>query len=254
MARWLKNAPADVRVAERTFRPEPLNDALVFYGRQLPDHAMTREQLVDRWIRSAKRQLQESDPRVRQAALIHALGIAPADRVARDARRSSRTVLLAGGDAAVEAALKRGGLAVKRVAATPFDREAAAKIAHFDTYNRTEASQRVADIVSAVGQDRNAILIADGEWGLAALLAIAFVPIERAIVDAAQFDTTRDDMFVERLYIPGIRRAGDLQTAQSMSTAQVIVHNAGDGFALDGARIERRTLTLQDIVKLIQHR
>src|SRR5262249_50237597 len=32
MARWLKNAPADVRVAERAFHPETLADALVFYG------------------------------------------------------------------------------------------------------------------------------------------------------------------------------------------------------------------------------
>jgi fermentation-respiration switch protein FrsA (DUF1100 family) len=255
MARWLKNAPADVRVAERTFRPGSLVDALVFYGRQLPDHAVTRDQLVDRWIASARRQLHESDPRVRQAALIHALGIAPRDRAAaRHAGRSSQTVVLAGGDAGLEAALKRAGLAVKRVTTTPFDHGAAAKIAHFDTYNRTEANQRVAEIVSAVGEDPGAVVVADGEWGLATLLALAFAPIERAIVDAAQFDTTSDEMFVERLYVPGLRRAGDLQTARSMSSAQIIVHNAGDRFTLDRARIERRPLTPQDIVTLIRER
>lgn len=251
MARWLKNAPDDVRVVERTFRADVLADVLVFYGRPLPEHALTRDQLTDRWIASAQRQLTDSDPRIFRSALLHALALerrAPID----DSNRSSRIVVFAGEEPAVQTALARAGVSVRRVAATPFDAEAATKITHFETYNRTEASQRVADIVSAIGDEQRVTIVASGDWGVAALLALAIVPVDRAIIDVAQFDNTSDDMFVERLYIPGIRRAGDLQTALSMAAGQVVIHNAADRFELDGPRIERRKLTPDDILALVR--
>jgi dienelactone hydrolase len=257
MARWLENAPADVRVVERTFRPEMLSDALVFYGRPLPDNALTREQITDRWIAASTRQLKESEPRVVQSALVHALALdAAAVRRAEprsgESTRPSRTVVFAGEDPALEAALARAGVSMRRVAATPFDAEAAAKIPHFETYNRTLASQRVADVVRALGAEPRASVVARGDWGLAALLALAIVPVERAIVDVEQFDNTSDQMFVDRLYIPGLRRAGDLQTAISMSRGSVVIHNAADRFTLAGPRVERRTLTPAEIVEVLR--
>lgn len=259
MARWLKNAPADVRIAERTVRPEPLADALVFYGRPMPDQALTREQLTDRWIASATRQLADSDPRVVRSALLHALALEPVEFAPAkprapvgDSKRSSRTVVLAGEDPALETALARAGFSIRRVAATPFDSDAAAKITHFETYNRTLASQRVADIARTIGDEPRAMVVAGGDWGLAALLALAIVPVERAILDVAQFDNTTDAMFVERLYIPGIRRAGDVHTAVSMAAGQLVIHNAADRFTLDGPRIERRKLTPAEIVALVR--
>jgi dienelactone hydrolase len=251
MARWLKNAPADVRVEERTFRPEALSDALVFYGRPLPEQAVTRDQLTDRWIASARLQLKESDPRTLQSALLHALALERRS-AASDARRPSKSVVLAGEDPALEAALTRAGFSVRRVPATPFDAEAAAKIHHFETYNRTAASQRVADIVEALGEEPRATLVASGDSALPALLALAVVPVERAIVDVAQFDSSSDAAFVERLYIPGIRRAGDLQTAISMAKGTVVIHNAAGRFTLDGPRIESRKLTPSEIVTLLR--
>lgn len=260
MARWLKHAPENVRVPERSFRVEPLADALVFYGRPLPDGALTREQLTDRWIRSATRQLTVSNLRLLQPALLHVVALEPADAAGAASRptagrpnRSSRTVALAGEDSALEAALSRAGFSVRRVAATPFDAAEAAKITHFETYNRTEANQRVADVVKALRNEPGALVVATGDWGPATLLALALVPVEGAIVDVGQFDNTSDGMFVERLYIPGIRRAGDLQTALSMSRARlVVVHNAADRFTLDGPRIERRKLTPDEVVALIK--
>ena len=259
MARWLKNAPADVRVTERTFRPETLSDALVFYGRPLPDNALTREQITDRWIASSTRKLKESDPRVMQSALVHALALDPANVSRADpsgpirrANRLSGTVVLAGEDPALEAALARARMSIRRVAATPFDAEAAAKIPHFETYNRTLASQRVADVVRAIAAEGYASIVARGDWGPAALLALAIVPVEKAIVDVEQFDNTNDEMFVERLYIPGIRRAGDLQTAISMTRGSVVVHNAADRFTLTGPRVERRKLTADEILELLR--
>jgi hypothetical protein len=160
--------------------------------------------------------------------------------------------VFAGDDPELQTAIARAGFSVRRVAATPFDSDAAAKITHFETYNRTQASQQVADIVRAIGEDPQAMLVAAGDWGLEALLAVAAVPVDRAIVNVAQFENGSDTAFVERLYIAGLRRAGDLQTAVSMATGQVVIHNAGDRFRLEGPRIEQRTLTPAEIVALLK--
>ena len=247
MARWLKNAPADAKVVERSFQPDPLSDVLVFYGRPLPDGALTAAQLTDRWIATARRQAQESDPRVRQSALLHALALPP--RTGNN-RSTTRTVVFASENRDLRSALVRAGFSVQPVQFTPYDAEAAAKIEHFDTYNRTESSQFVADIVRAANAHPGATLIADGRHGPAALLALAVAPVERAVIDVAGFDNSGDDAFLERLYIPGIRRAGDLQTAVSMAIGEVVIHNAGSRFALSGPRVEARQLTVAEVVKL----
>jgi len=263
MARWLKNAPADVRVAERTFRPEALSDALVFYGRPLPDGALTRDQLTNAWIASAKRQLKDSDPRTLHSVLLHAIALtrvnAPRDNRGTPgggSRRSAKTIVLAGEDPTLQGVLTRAGFSVRPVVATPFDGEAAAKVQHFETYNRTPASQRVADIAKAIHEEPHAALVASGNWALAAILALAVAPVERAILDVAQVDNTSDEMYIDRVYIPGIRRAGDLQTAVSNATGEVVIHNAGDRFTLEGPRVERQQLRPPEIVELLrrQHR
>ena len=133
---------------------------------------------------------------------------------------------------------------------TPFDAEAASKISRFETYNRTPASQRVADLAQALAAAPRAILIADGEAALPALLAQAAVPVARAIVEVSEFDNSSDPAFLERLYIPGLRRAGDLQTAVSMSTGPIFIHGAGSRFKLEGPRIEPRRLTVREILEL----
>jgi hypothetical protein len=251
MARWLKNAPADIRVPEREFRVERVPDLLVFYERPLPDGALTREQFTDAWIAAAKQQLKTSNKQIREAALRHVLSLEPRTPVTNSPRRS-KTVVFAGDDAPLEAALTRARFTLRRVAMTPFDAAAAAKISQFETYNRTAASQRVADIVRAIQENPNAVLIARGNAALAALLALAIAPVGRAILDVEQFDNSSDDAFIERLYIPGIRRAGDLQTAVSMTSGTVVAHNAGSRFRLDGVRIEPRKLTAQEILGLLK--
>jgi hypothetical protein len=109
----------------------------------------------------------------------------------------------------------------------------------------------VADIVRALDENPGAMLVADGDFGLPALLALAVSPAARLVVDVGQFDIASDQAFVERLYIPGLRRAGDLQTAIAMASATVVIHNAGDRFTLTGARIEPRTLTPAQILSTL---
>ncbi|HYT76568.1 MAG TPA: hypothetical protein VEL79_17555, partial [Vicinamibacterales bacterium] len=193
-------------------------------------------------------------PAILSSALRHALGLAAdAPALPRAAGKSSdRSVLVASADPEVSGALRRAGFSVRPVAFTPFDAEAASKITHFETYNRTAASQRVADIVSAVRQAPSAPLVADGDAALAALLAEAVVPIRRAVLDVDGFDDTSDDAFLERLYIPGLRRAGDVQTAAALAGPGVIVHNSGGRFMLTGVRVEARRLTAREIVDALK--
>jgi len=163
-------------------------------------------------------------------------------------------VLLASDNGEVERAIAGAGFAVRRVPFTPFDADAAAKISHFETYNRTPASQRVADIVAAVSSEPDAVLIADGDAALAGLLAAAVARITLAILDVGQFDASDDQAFLERLYIPGVRRAGDLRTAAAMARGEIVVHDAGSRFRVDGVSARPQKLTSAEIVALLRNR
>jgi hypothetical protein len=85
---------------------------------------------------------------------------------------------------------------------------------------------------------------------LPALLAAAVVPVRQVIANVAGFDTASDTQFLDRAYIPGLRRAGDFQTAAAMVRGEVIAHGAGDTFRAVGIRVEPRPLTSAQIVAL----
>jgi uncharacterized UPF0146 family protein len=252
MARWLQHAPDAAKKPERSFTADKITDLLVFYNRARPDGAVTASQLTDQWIASAKAQVAASSRPVLETALRHALGFGaePASG-AVPAKPARRTAVVAGAQPDVAALLRKEGFDVRVVTFTPFDATAAGKIQHFDTYNRTAASQQVADIVAALRESPSAVLVADGDAALAALLAAAIVPVRKAIVNAGGFDTSSDAQFVDRVYIPGLRRAGDFQTAAGMARGDVIVHGAGDAFHVTaGPRVEREALTPRQVVAL----
>jgi hypothetical protein len=244
MARWLQQAAPDVKVAERAFTVEPLADLLVFHQRPRPAEAVTPAQLTDAWIAAAKRQLGATPSSDAAAALRQMLGpgLESGPIGATSVPAFNRTVLVAHSDPAVEVALSKAGLTVRPVPFTPFDERAASKVQHFDTYNRTAAGQRVADMAAA-----GAAIVADGDAALAALLASAVAPVPLAVLDVGRFDTSSDAGYLERLYIPGLRRAGDLQTAASLARGRIVVHNAGDRFAVTAVEPQARQLTPGEI-------
>ena len=251
MARWLRNAPAETKIAEQSFQADAPADVLVFHGRPLPADAVSADQLTENWIAAAKNQMGESDRPSLRAGLLHALGV-PAREPLVPQLGAERTVVLAASDPALQRELTRLRFTVQPVSFTPFDEAAASKVNHFDTYNRTAAAQRVADIVRALSEVPGAILIADGAAALPALLAGAIVPVSRSVLDVGEFDTSSDAAFVERLYIPGLRRAGDLDTAMSMNGGRVVIHNAGTRFTLPRAEVETRKLTVKEIVERVR--
>lgn len=263
MARWLQNAPADVHPAERSFTPEPLQSLLVFQGRAMPPNAVDVAGLTNEWIDAAKRQLASARSDVFSSTLRHALSFAGEDLPAKqvlpaqggshtNSTGNDRTVLIGAANPELERALTSAGFHGIAIPFTPFNAEAAAKIHHFETYNRTPASQRVADIVAAVRAHPGAALVAEGDGALAAILAAAIVPIRLAVLDVAGFDTASDQAFVDHVYIPGLRRAGDFQTAAAMSRGELIVHNAGASFAVPALHPQASKLTAAEIAAIVR--
>lgn len=256
MARWLQGKPDQERLAEASASPASLPDLLVFHGRALPAEALTPKAFAARWIAAARGQLPAMPLAARANLLRHVLafhaesadlGTPSAD----SARRPRRRVVLTAGQVGAQAeALQKAGFVVAPIRFTPFDAEAAAKVRHFETYNRTLASQRVADIVAAIRAQPDAIVVGAGDEALAVLLAAAIAAPRRAILDVQGFDTSRDADYLARLYVPGLRRAGDVRTASDVAGGRVIVHGAGAEFDAPGARVERRTLTPAEVVSL----
>lgn len=258
MARWLQHAPASVKRPEQPFTVDPIGDLLVFPpGGRLPEKAVTADNITDHWIKAAadrvaeRRDISSPDPDPDlDAALRHALGFGdPAGLPSAAAKAPSarriviNATLVAHPD---DRAFKAAGLGVIHVAFTP-PRAGEAQVRHFTTYNRTRASQQVADIVAALRATPRAVLVADGEAALPALLAAALVPVARTIVDVERFDLSNDRDFLNHLDIPGLRRAGDLQTAANMWQGEVIVHNAGDRFEIPRGKVVKRRLTAREI-------
>jgi hypothetical protein len=258
MARWLKDAPSAARVAEAGFSPDSLPDLLVFHGRARPEPAATAASLTADWIARAKRQLAEASLAVRATALRHALGFAgnaalPAPAApSRPSSGRRPAILVAGDQPDVVARLRKAGHTVRPVTFTPHDQAAAEKVRHFETYNRTPAGQRVADIVSALRAAPGAVLVAAGDAALAGALASAIEPPRLAVLDVGGFSTADDDAYLARLYMPGLRRAGDVRTASDVAQGRLAIHNAGAVFDAPGARVQQAKLTAAEIVALVR--
>ena len=112
--------------------------------------------------------------------------------------------------------------------------------AHFTTFNRTDAQWRVYDVVTAVAVLRQLSgaaavdLVGARDAGLWCLLAraIAGESIRKLAADLAGFDWGRDEDFRDRLYIPGLRRLGDVPTAVALAAPDpLLLHGADDGSA-----------------------
>ncbi len=113
----------------------------------------------------------------------------------------------------------------------------------FTSFYRTDAAERVQDIVTALtylrslGSD-DPTLIGLGASGIECLFGRAFAGGSGAtIVNVAGFDATDDKTFEDKLFVPAIRRAGDVRTAAAMiAPSRLWIRNAGAGFPSDWIR------------------
>ncbi len=106
----------------------------------------------------------------------------------------------------------------------------------FTTYNRTDAQERVQDLVTACafaqshGKGRHVVLCGLGSAGLWAMLA---APAADALVaDCAQFDSTSDQSFLARdIFSPGLRKLGGFEGVAAINTGNpLLLHNVGNKF------------------------
>jgi dienelactone hydrolase len=115
---------------------------------------------------------------------------------------------------------------------------------YFTTFNRTEAANRVLDVVTAIPYARKRMgaeqinlvcLESAGPW-CALARAVASGSI-RLAADLNQFDASKDEEYVEKLFIPHLRQAGDFRAAATLWVeGGALVWNAAPGFPSDWVR------------------
>jgi len=300
--RWLLGETDASEFSEKRFRLGSPSEFLVFFGRDLPESAVTEEEMLASLKDSYRLQIDELRPRDSEGlsrfrelmapALQHALAVgypdpgevvvavsAPSskpgasrefhigrvgrgDRVPvalwfpKGKRRNLTATLLvhAEGKAALEApgaswvqpllarghlvmaidAFNTGAAKARRDMSDPF----------FTTYNRTDDSNRVQDILTAIAylERRPDVarvnLVGVGKGGLWSLLARALAPqLHRTLVDVSNFSSGEDRAYLEQLYVPVLRRAGDFKTAAMLAPAsRLLIHNTGENFNTDWFR------------------
>ncbi|HTD65379.1 MAG TPA: acetylxylan esterase [Candidatus Limnocylindria bacterium] len=106
----------------------------------------------------------------------------------------------------------------------------------FPTYNRTDAQERVQDLVTACafaqthGKGRRVVLCGFGRAGLWA--ALAAPACDALVADCAQFDSTSDSSFLaDDIFAPGLRKLGGFEGVAAMNTGNpLLLHNVGGRF------------------------
>ncbi len=130
------------------------------------------------------------------------------------------------------------------------------------TYNHTAVANRVQDIITAVTclreqtDSSTVALIGTGEAGLWCLIACGIDPhIARAVCDTNKFDTDDDQSYLESLFIPCLRRAGDLRTAVALAApAELLLHNTGTAFQTEWMEEVYRVADARDRLRVIRRR
>jgi dienelactone hydrolase len=111
---------------------------------------------------------------------------------------------------------------------------------HFFTFNPPDLALRVQDILTAIAYGRERAgrvhLVGEGAAGIWALFARAFAPsVEATVADMGGRDLADDGAFEGDLFLPGIRRAGDVITAGILAApGRLHLHNVHDSTDLTG--------------------
>ncbi len=112
---------------------------------------------------------------------------------------------------------------------------------YYTTFNRTDDANRIQDILTALtylrtrANTQRVNLVGMEMGGVWSLFARALADGDvRLIADLDQFDAASDAEFEKRLFIPGIRRAGDFLAASALLTqGQTLLHNLAPSFPVD---------------------
>jgi hypothetical protein len=243
-----ENDPAEFQ--ERGIRLEKLQDMLALHNRTLPAGALSYDELFVQWVTDARALVAGIADRTQlRETLGFALGAEwPAhvvseadgekiaftrpgrgDRVAGFAISGKGAKVLFvhpdGAEAARKspefAALLRSGRPIFAIdafqtgaAIAPRAREAKM----FLTFNRTDDANRVQDILTVLAwlNEPNGELVGLGKAAIWCQFAAALCPYHVQLkADLGDFTGT-DDQYLERFFVPGIQRAGGLQTVRRL--------------------------------------
>jgi dienelactone hydrolase len=241
LAKQLLGADSSQPVAERGVEVEPLRDMLVWQGRSLPPNALTQAQLFDEWKLSGRMRMAALDGAARREAMLevfHAewppevLSAGAGEQIALGRPgRGDRVpgIWLQGAGAATlvihpdgsEAArrdarvaeLIRAGKAVLLIDVFQTGRAVAPRDLtkqFIPTFNASDDANRVQDILTALRflDARHAgtpALMAIGKAGAWARYAKAMAPIDVALSADAGSCPSRDEDFVNELFVPGVQ-------------------------------------------------
>jgi hypothetical protein len=232
LGRWMKNLSGAVK--EANLHIETPANLLVWNAREHPT-GLDAAGLLDYW-----RKLPADPAAVAIAVAPEPAGTPPNMRVhSPNLVKPTGAVVLAGvEDAALIAELNGIGRVV--IFVQPFQETRDTKSRYFTTYNRTADQIRVSDLLAAgvlaQKQYGSVDLIGAGPGGLWALVARAAAgsgapTFRRTVADAGRFPTADESAYLERLFIPGILRAGGFQ---SLPKDDVLIHNTGGVFHASG--------------------
>lgn len=127
---------------------------------------------------------------------------------------------------------------------------------HFATYNRTEAAEAVQDILTGLAFLRRqsgfeaVSLVGLSNAGPLTLLVTALDEGVRSVVaDVNGFDNTSDEAFLQKLFIPLLRRAGDLTTAAALiAPRRLVLLGAGAPFDAESIQSVYRAAGAEELL------
>ena len=113
-----------------------------------------------------------------------------------------------------------------------------AGITHWTTYNRTDHAERIQDILTSIAylktrkETEEIHLVGLSRAGIWSLFASALTKdIARTALDMDKLDLSNDEEWLADLYIPGLRRIGDITTAALLvCPGPLMLMNTGDNF------------------------
>ena len=110
--------------------------------------------------------------------------------------------------------------------------------AYYHVFNRSDDANRVQDVLTAIAflrrhtESETVNVVGAGRAGLWVLLAAALDAGALTVAaDLDRFDATDDAAYVNGMFIPGLRRAGDVRAAAPLlSRGRLLLHNVHPGF------------------------
>lgn len=250
MAKQVLKDPNWASYEEKRIRQEKLPDLMVFAGKAMPANTMNLDQLFAYWVKSSKQQIDSLNDREQRRELL-ALAIGTQWPAKVEQEISGERIVLGRegvGDRVPGLLVKGKGGAVlvvhpegaaaarKSPAAEKAIREGKTVLAidafqtgsavaprdrshrYFLTFNRSDDANRVQDIVTALAflkqsGENDITLAGSGNAAIWATFAAAVSPSPVKLNAPLGAFKGSDDDFVNNFFVPGIQRAGGLQSA-----------------------------------------